>query len=130
MATHELPINTPDTFGDAAAQGAYFHGNIPTLAPDTKTGPRPAVARVHAGPRANHILFHFLPGQRLKEHKAAHPITVSAHGGDILFAVEGQSPVKLGEADFLHLDAYVPHEVWVEDDAPASAVLWLIMHTG
>ncbi|PRQ12548.1 LuxR family transcriptional regulator [Corynebacterium sp. 13CS0277] len=124
-----LPIHRPETFGDADTTGAVFHGDVLALAPAAQKGARPAVARIHTGPRANHILFRFQPGQQLRQHKAAHPITVSAPEGALLFTVAGQDPVVLSGGMMMHLDAYIPHEVAVADGADGG-VLWLIMHTG
>ncbi|APT85019.1 hypothetical protein [Corynebacterium aquilae] len=130
MSPHRnpLPTNTPDTFGAPTPETQVFTADLISQAPPPREGTRPAVARIHTGPRANHILFTFTPGQQLTTHQAAHPITVSCPKGQLIFTVEGQQPVLLEGGAMMHLDAYIPHSVEVPADAP-GAILWLIMHT-
>lgn len=118
-----MNINEPSTFGAVELSGGSGMVSIDQAPPpgDRKT---PSVRRVFEGTGCNIILFRFCAGQRLKEHKAAHPITVQALSGEVHFAWEGQQAV-LRPGSMLHLPAMVPHEVWAE----ADAVMALFMHT-
>lgn len=128
----ELPINNPETFGpaDASSTSEMFSVSVlsdaPPANPDSE---RPAVARLFRGDRANLIAFTFLPGQRLVEHKAAHPITVQALSGVVEFGC-GQEVVRLVPGTVVHLPAYVVHWVRCPDDAaPEGNIMLLTMLT-
>ncbi|WP_293771281.1 cupin domain-containing protein [uncultured Corynebacterium sp.] len=142
-----LPLNDVTTFGDArhAADASTPGGHITCLdfiaeAPaPAPSRPRPAVTRVLSADGANHIVFTFLPGQTLPDHKAAHPITVQVLRGAVTFGCEGTDyPLTPGRA--VHLPAYLPHSVTapgeLNDNADAldpteePTVMLLTMHTG
>ena len=58
-----IPVNSPDTFGDAEQSGTAATIDLVAQAPKPQPGKqRPAVKRVLQGNRANLILFTFLPG--------------------------------------------------------------------
>ncbi|MGV3154563.1 cupin domain-containing protein [Corynebacterium sp. 32222D000BW] len=129
-----LPINRPETFGEATpAEGTLTHLNLLELAPPSDASrPRPGVRRVLTADGVNLILFSFLPGQSLPDHKAAHPITVQCLAGEVTFGFEGQS-AAVTPGTVIHLPAYAPHRV----DCPAEknkgdapAVMLIMMHTG
>lgn len=112
------------------------HSNVhvfsPADAPAAKAAPtpRPAATRLLQGDGANIIMFNFAPGQVLKEHKSAHPITVQCIQGELMFTVEEQT-IPMTPGTVLHLRALVPHQV----DCPSNAseqtnVLLLTMLTG
>ncbi|WBT07942.1 cupin domain-containing protein [Corynebacterium sp. SCR221107] len=133
-----LPTNTPSTFGQPSVRADSPDGQMtviktataaPVPQPDKS---RPSAVRYLQGDGANVILFTFTPGQALKEHKAAHPITVECVKGALQFGCQGQE-VHLTPGTVVHLTAYVAHEVvcapqlsGVED----TNVLLLTMLTG
>jgi len=83
-----IPVNSPETFGDAEQSGTAATIDLVAQAPKPQPGKqRPAVKRVLQGNRANLILFTFLPGQVLPDHEAAHPIFVQAITGRVTFTV-------------------------------------------
>lgn len=129
-----LPINRPETFGEATpTETALTHLNLLELAPASDASrPRPGVRRVLTADGVNLILFSFLPGQSLPDHKAAHPITVQCLGGEVTFTYQGQA-ADVTPGTVIHLPAYAPHRV----DCPGEknkgntpAVMLLMMHTG
>ena len=64
--TSDLPLHTPETFGDAARESVGM--TVIALADDApaaKEGPRPAVQRLLSGDGANLIAFTFTAGQAL-----------------------------------------------------------------
>ncbi len=127
-----VDTNTPDTFGSPSF---VSHETMTTIdiiraAPDPKElGDKPAVQRVLQGDGANLILFTFAPGQSLKEHKAAHPITVQCVAGQLDFGCEGKI-VELTPGTVLHLPAYVVHRIDCPETAAESNILLLTMLTG
>ena len=128
----ELPINNPETFGAADVSSTSGMCSVSVLSeapPANPNSDRPAVARLFRGERANLIAFTFLPGQRLVEHKAAHPITVQVLSGAVEFGC-GQEVVRLVPGTVVHLPAYVAHWVHCPDDAaPEGSVMLLTMLT-
>lgn len=115
--------------------------DLVALAPPTDPQrQRPGVKRVFKGERANLILFSFSPGQTLPDHKAAHPITVQALRGEVLFTC-GEKTVTLFPGTMVHLPAYQVHSVAAplplgDSDSPAEqpdaqpALMLLTMLTG
>ncbi|MCF4007734.1 cupin domain-containing protein [Corynebacterium uropygiale] len=102
--------------------------NLPEPHP---TRPRPGVRRLLQADGGNLICFHFLPGQSLPDHRAAHPITVQCLRGTLVFTCEDEE-ITMEPGVVLHLPAYLIHRV----DCPADAdpaeqhVLLLTMLTG
>lgn len=122
----ELPINDATTFGGAAYNGpALTTLNLFEEAPEPNPArPRPAVKRVLSADGANLILFSFLPGQDLPDHKAAHPITVQVLQGTVTFSCGGEEEV-LTPGHIVHLPAYVPHAVICSKE-PALMLLTML----
>ncbi|WIM66902.1 cupin domain-containing protein [Corynebacterium breve] len=129
-----LPINSPEIFGDADQHDTAIGTTVLSLVDDAPAPnparPRPAVKRLLQGDGANFIVFNFCPGQDLPDHKAAHPITVQCISGELDFECDGKRiPMKPGE--IYHLRAYVPHAVYCPDQAPEeNNILLLTMLTG
>lgn len=65
---------------------------------------------------AKEIRILFRKGQLMKEHKAAHPITVEIHQGSITFNAEGEK-MNLKTGDLIYLDANVPHDLLANEDS-------------
>lgn len=127
-----VDTNIPDTFGNPSFVSHETMTTIDVLraAPEVKElGDKPAVQRVLQGDGANIILFTFTPGQLLKDHKAAHPITVQCVKGKLNFGCEDKI-VELTAKTVLHLPAYVVHRVECPEDAEAENILLLTMLTG
>lgn len=134
----DVPVNRPDSFGapshSAAESSPLTTVNILSQAPAPQPGrPRPSVQRLVTAPRANLIVFSFLPGQSLPDHKAAHPITVQCLRGTLLFTC-GEDAVELNPGVVCHLPAYVVHRVDCPENtttggAQDPAVLLLTMLT-
>lgn len=127
----ELPLNTPETFGDAAAHGGEGMTVLDLLQapPALREGARPGVQRVLQGDGANVIVFNFAPGQSLPDHKAAHPITVQCLSGVIDFTC-GDETVRLAPGVVVHVRDHVVHRVDSPLDADPTNVLLLTMLTG
>ena len=129
----EIPVNQPDTFGEPEREstGTMTVLDLVEEAADANPDRRvPAVKRVLEGNGANIITFSFAPGQRLNDHKAAHPITVQCLTGTLDFTC-GEETVRMTPGTVLHLDDHVVHRV----DCPAYAteersILLLHMLTG
>lgn len=132
MTDHSVPVNSPETFGDAATHGSGAMTVLPLLdaapAPDPSR-PRPAVQRLLQGDGANLITFTFAPGQDLPDHKAAHPITVQCVEGVLDFSSGGET-VRLGPGVVVHLPEHTIHRVECPADAPERSILLLSMLTG
>lgn len=127
-----LPINDVTTFGDAAHEGGglVFLDFLAEAPAADASRPRPAVKRVLSGHRANHIVFTFVPGQTLPDHKAAHPITVQVLTGSVLFECEGDTH-ELHPGVAVHLPAHLPHAVRLPKNSDhGQAIMLLTMHTG
>ena len=118
-----IPVNSPETFGDAEQSGTAATIDLVAQAPEPQPGKqRPAVKRVLQGNRANLILFTFLPGQVLPDQQA---IT-----GRVTFTV-GDEVTMLTPGTMMHVDQHVRHRVDCPEDAdPAGSVFLLTMLTG
>lgn len=90
---------------------------------------RPAVSRLLQGDGANLIVFTFSPGQSLPDHRAAHPITVTAFSGELRFGC-GSETVELTPGKVVHVREHVTHRVDCPADAAGPAVMLLTMLTG
>ncbi|BAU96386.1 cupin domain-containing protein [Corynebacterium suranareeae] len=90
---------------------------------------RPGVKRILQGDGANLIAFTFSPGQSLPDHRAAHPITVTAFSGQLTFGV-GDETYELLPGAVVHLEAGITHRVDCPQDAEGNAVMLLTMLTG
>lgn len=125
------PFNMPPkAFGPAEADP---NANVTVFnaadAPRPRAGTPPAISRKLEGDGANLIFLTFRPGQVLRSHTTAHPITVQAlKGALVLSTAEGEIPLEPGTV--VHLRAMVVHEVAAADDAAAENVLLLTMLTG
>lgn len=125
------PFNMPPkAFGPAEADP---NANVtvfgPTDAPTPRTGTPPAISRKLEGDGANLIFLTFTPGQVLRSHTTAHPITVQTLKGSLLLDTEhGEIPLEPGTV--VHLRAMVVHEVSAPADAAEENVLLLTMLTG
>ncbi|AJE33514.1 hypothetical protein B842_08325 [Corynebacterium humireducens NBRC 106098 = DSM 45392] len=132
MTDHSVPVNSPDTFGDAATRDSdamtvlALADAAPTPDPSR---PRPAVQRLLQGDGANLIAFTFAPGQELPDHRSAHPITVQCLEGVLDFTCGGET-VRLAPGVVVHLRAQITHRVDCPADAPERNVLLLSMLTG
>ena len=131
MTDASLPLNTPETFGEAAASDRVGMTVLDLLdaAPAAREGPRPGVPRLLQGDGANVIAFTFTPGQSLPDHKAAHPITVQCLSGVLDFTC-GDETVRLAPGVVAHLRDHVVHRVDCPPDADPTNVLLLTMLTG
>lgn len=125
------PFNMPpQAFGPAEADpNADITVVSPADAPGPRTGTPPAISRKLEGDGANLIFLTFTPGQVLRSHTTAHPITVQALRGSLVLKTdEGQVPLEPGTV--VHLRAMVVHEVSAPEDAAEENVLLLTMLTG
>ena len=131
MTDASLPLNTPETFGEAAASDRVGMTVLDLLdaAPAAREGTRPGVQRLLQGDGANVIAFTFAPGQSLPDHKAAHPITVQCLSGVLDFTC-GDETVRLAPGVVAHLRDHVVHRVDCPPDADPTNVLLLTMLTG
>lgn len=131
MTDASLPLNTPDTFGDAAEHDRAGMTVLDLLdaAPAVREGSRPGVKRLLQGDGANVIAFTFAPGQLLPDHRAAHPITVQCLSGVLDFTC-GEETVRLAPGVVAHLRDHVVHGVRCPTDAEPTNVLLLTMLTG
>ena len=98
-------------------------------APPPRTGTPPAIIRKLEGDGANLIFLTFAPGQVLRSHTTAHPITVQALQGRLLLTTD-DGDIALEPGTVVHLRAMVVHEVSAPEDAAAENVLLLTMLTG
>ncbi|MFI5504072.1 cupin domain-containing protein [Corynebacterium kutscheri] len=99
--------------------------NAPAANPERKV---PAVTRLLSGKGANLIAFNFAPGQRLADHKAAHPITVQCLTGTLDFSV-AEETIRLHPGMIIHLEKLVVHRVDCPNDAAENNILLLTMLT-
>lgn len=125
------PFNMPPkAFGpadsDPNAAVTVFHA---TDAPEPRTGTPPAIARKLEGDGANLIFMTFTPGQVLRAHTTAHPITLQTLQGT-LKVITDDGEVDLVPGTVMHLRAMVVHEVSAPEDATDRNVLLLTMLTG
>ncbi|HEY4535043.1 MAG TPA: LuxR family transcriptional regulator [Enteractinococcus sp.] len=125
------PFNMPPkAFGPAeAAPNADIHVLNAADAPAPRTGTPPAITRKLEGDGANLILMTFTPGQVLRAHSTAHPITLQTLQGT-LNVVTDDGEVNLVPGTVMHLRAMIVHEVSAPPDAEDRNVLLLTMLTG
>lgn len=120
----------PRAFGPADADpNADITVVGPADAPSPRTGPPPAIKRKLEGDGANLIFLTFTPGQVLRSHTTAHPITVQALKGSLTLTTE-DGEILLDPGTVVHLRAMVVHEVAAPEDAAEENVLLLTMLTG
>lgn len=126
-----LPLHTPDLFGDPAQSGGVGMTvlNLLDAAPAPREGSRPGVQRLLQGDGANVIAFTFTAGQSLPDHQAAHPITVQCVQGGLDFTC-GDETVRLAPGVVVHLRDHVVHRVDCPADAEGTSILLLSMLTG
>lgn len=98
-------------------------------APEARTGTPPAMSRKLEGDGANLIFLTFTPGQVLRSHTSAHPITVQTLEGTLVLTTDN-SDMTLEPGTVVHLRAMVVHEVSAPHDASEKNVLLLTMLTG
>lgn len=125
------PFNMPPrAFGPAEADpNAEITVFSAADAPRPRTGTPPAIRRKLEGDGANLIFLTFTPGQILRSHTTAHPITVQTLKGTLhLTTDEGELVLEPGTV--VHLRAMVVHEVSAPEDAAEENVLLLTMLTG
>lgn len=121
------------TFGGEAPAGNELSVFSVTDAPEAKAGGAPAIMRRLEGQGANLIFFTFIPGQALRSHTSAHPITVQALSGELILDTQvGEETITttLTPGTVAHLRDMVVHEVRAEENAPEHSVLLLTMLTG
>ena len=125
------PFNMPpQAFGPAEADpNAAVHVFDASDAPEPRTGTPPAITRKLEGDGANLIFLTFTPGQVLRAHTTAHPITLQTLQGT-LKVVTDDGEVDLLPGSVMHLRAMVVHEVSAPEDAEKHNVLLLTMLTG
>jgi len=125
------PFNMPPkAFGPAEADpNADIHVFRAADAPEPRTGTPPAITRKLEGDGANLIFLTFTPGQILRAHTTAHPITLQTLQGR-LTVVTDDGKVDLVPGTVMHLRAMVVHEVSAPEDAEERNVLLLTMLTG
>lgn len=125
------PFNMPpQAFGPAEADpNADITVFSAADAPRPRTGTPPAISRKLEGDGANLIFLTFTPGQVLRSHTTAHPITVQTLKGTLhLTTDEGELVLEPGTV--AHLRAMIVHEVSAPEDAADENVLLLTMLTG
>lgn len=125
------PFNMPPkAFGPAEsgpnADVTVFHA---ADAPEPRTGTPPSITRRLEGDGANLILMTFTPGQVLRSHTTAHPITLQTLRGTLKVTTKEEETVLL-PGTVMHLRAMVVHEVAAPEDADERNVLLLTMLTG
>ncbi len=64
----------------------------------------------------------FRKGQKMKEHKAAYPITIEIHRGCIEFTVDGKQQ-QLDEGDLIFLDAHIMHSLHAKEESVVRLTL-------
>jgi len=125
------PFNMPPkafgpTEGDPNADVSVFTADN---APEPRQGTPPAITRKLEGDGANLIFLTFTPGQVLRSHTTAHPITVQALKGALILTTD-DGDVALEPGTVVHLRAMIVHEVSAPEDAAETNVLLLSMLTG
>ncbi|GAA4119122.1 LuxR family transcriptional regulator [Enteractinococcus coprophilus] len=125
------PFNMPPkAFGPAEADpNVAVHVFHASDAPEPRTGTPPAITRKLEGDGANLIFLTFTPGQVLRAHTTAHPITLQTLQGT-LKVVTDDGEVDLLPGSVMHLHAMVVHEVSAPENAEKRNVLLLTMLTG
>jgi quercetin dioxygenase-like cupin family protein len=125
------PFNMPPrAFGPAEADpDADINVFSVADAPDPRTGTPPAISRKLEGDGANLIFLTFTPGQVLRSHTTAHPITVQTLQGTLNLTTD-EGELVLEPCTVVHLRAMVVHEVSAPEDAAEENVLLLTMLTG
>src|SRR5699024_1385923 len=98
-------------------------------APEPRTGTPPAMHRKLEGDGANLILMTFTPGQVLRSHTAAHPITLQSISGSLVLTTDS-GDISLTPGTVVHLRAMVVHQVSCPQDAAETNILLLTMLTG
>lgn len=112
--------------GDPNAEVTVFG---PADAPEPRTGTPPAISRKLEGDGVNLVFLTFTPGQVLRSHTTAHPITVQALTGSLVLTTD-QGDIALEPGTVVHLRAMVVHEVFAPEQADDTNVLLLSMLTG
>lgn len=112
--------------GDPNAHVTIFNAKD---APEPRRGTPPAITRKLEGDGVNLIFLTFTPGQVLRSHTTAHPITVQTLKGSLVLTTD-DGDVALEPGTVVHLRAMVVHEVSAPDDASDTNVLLLSMLTG
>ncbi len=125
------PFNlSPKAFGPAQADpNADITIIQPADAPEPRTGTPPAMRRKLEGDGANLIVMTFTPGQVLRSHTAAHPITLQTISGSLVLTTD-DGDISLTPGTVVHLRAMVVHEVFCPQDAENINILLLTMLTG
>jgi quercetin dioxygenase-like cupin family protein len=125
------PFNMPPkAFGPAEADtNAAVHVFHASDAPEPRTGTPPAITRKLEGDGANLIFLTFTPGQVLRSHTTAHPITLQTLQGSLKVLTD-DGEVELIPGSVMHLQSMVVHEVSAPEDAEERNVLLLTMLTG
>src|SRR5699024_6284521 len=125
------PFNMPPrAFGPAEADpNADVHVFQAADATEPRSGTPPAITRKLEGDGANLIFLMFTPGQILRAHTTAHPITLQTLQGK-LKVITDDGEVDLVPGTVMHLRAMVVHEVSAPEDAEERNVLLLTMLTG
>lgn len=98
-------------------------------APKPRQGTPPAITRKLEGDGVNLIFLTFTPGQMLRSHTTAHPITVQALKGSLILTTD-EEDITLKPGTVVHLRAMVVHEVSTPEDAEETNILLLGMLTG
>ena len=98
-------------------------------APAPRQGTPPAITRKLEGDGVNLIFLTFTPGQVLRSHTTAHPITVQALQGSLVLTTD-DGDIAMAPGTVVHLRAMVAHEVSAPEDAEETNVLLLSMLTG
>ena len=98
-------------------------------APEPRHGTPPAMTRKLEGDGANFIFLTYTPGQVLRSHTAAHPITVQTLTGALVLTTDDGN-IELQPGTVVHLRAMVVHEVSAPETAAQTNVLLLTMLTG
>lgn len=125
------PFNMPPkAFGPAEGDP---NADVTVLTADEAPAPRqgtpPAITRRLEGDGVNLIFLTFTPGQMLRSHTTAHPITVQTLKGSLVLTTD-DGDIVMEPGTVVHLRAMVVHEVSAPDDAEDTNVLLLSMLTG
>src|SRR5699024_11203737 len=112
--------------GDPNADVSVFTADD---APAPRQGTPPAITRKLEGDGVNLIFLTFTPGQVLRSHTTAHPITVQALQGSLVLTTD-DGDIAMAQGIVVHLLTMVSHEVSAHDYAEETNVLLLSMLSG
>ncbi len=87
-----------------------------------RDGDTPRIERLFAGAGATVVRLSFTAGQRMDDHRAAAPILLQIHSGEVEFGV-GAEVVLLSPGSALHLEGGITHRVVARTDSVVSLIV-------